>query len=143
MTKSIKKKALPPPEGKIHKDNDLPYDLLRFSFRHFQTTPKFCLPSQGDKPQYADRLLDRLKSVSDFTVSKFRVDKHTGLRAHRHDWPKTSEPNGFLHLSEQLQQCEAWQFCLSANEHGRVHGILIDEVFYVVWLDPNHALYPE
>ena len=28
-----------------------------------------------------------------------------------------------------------------ANQHGRVHGILIDEVFYVVWLDPEHRLY--
>lgn len=23
----------------------------------------------------------------------------------------------------------------------RVHGILIDEVFYVIWLDPDHRLY--
>lgn len=36
----------------------------------------------------------------------------------------------------------AWQFALSANEHGRVHGFLADNVFYVRWLDPDHNLYP-
>jgi len=35
-----------------------------------------------------------------------------------------------------------YQFSLSSNEHGRVHGFLIDEVFYIVWLDPDHQLYP-
>lgn len=60
-----------------------------------------------------------------------------------HDWQKTTEPDGYSELNEQLQGCEPWQFQLSANEHGRVHGILIDQVFYIVWLDPNHALYPK
>jgi hypothetical protein len=31
---------------------------------------------------------------------------------------------------------------LTANEYGRVHGFFLDEVFYVVWLDPDHKLYP-
>ena len=34
-----------------------------------------------------------------------------------------------------------WQFALSANEHGRVHGFLIQNRFYIVWLDPEHELY--
>jgi hypothetical protein len=25
--------------------------------------------------------------------------------------------------------------------HGRVHGILLDDTFFVVWLDPGHKLY--
>jgi hypothetical protein len=37
---------------------------------------------------------------------------------------------------------EGWQFCLTANEHGRVHGIIIDDTFYVIWLDHDHQLYP-
>ena len=27
-------------------------------------------------------------------------------------------------------------------EHGRVHGFVIGTVFHVVWLDPQHRLYP-
>lgn len=141
MTKGIHKRDLPSSTGSIHKAKALPDDLLRFSFRHFQTTAKFDLPEQHTKPEYLDRLLYRLKDVSDYTVKKFRTEKNQSLRAHRLDWNDTTQPDGFAHLSEQLQQCEAWQFCLSANEHGRVHGILIDEVFYVVWLDHGHALY--
>ena len=58
-----------------------------------------------------------------------------------HDWERTTEPFGFSSINAQLRQCEAWQFQLSANEHGRIHGLLLDDVFYVVWLDPKHSLY--
>ena len=34
-----------------------------------------------------------------------------------------------------------WQFALSANEHGRVHGFLRGDTFYIRWLDPDHNLY--
>ena len=73
-------------------------------------------------------------------------------KAHRHeiDWGTTSEPNGFTHFDEQLQDGEAWQFWLceylgdpKANAMPRVHGVLIESVFYVVWIDANHALFPQ
>ena len=63
------------------------------------------------------------------------------MRCHTHEWKATSEPSGFG-LKGQLGQCEGWQFQISSNEHGRVHGIFINDVFFVVWLDPEHALYP-
>ncbi|OWQ47286.1 hypothetical protein CDL60_12480 [Roseateles noduli] len=63
------------------------------------------------------------------------------MRAHRHHWHETTEPQGFPRLSGEWDGHEAWQFQLSANKHGRVHGILVDEVFYIVWLDPEHRLY--
>lgn len=141
--KTIKKEPLPLSSGRIHKEKDLPDDLVRFSFRHLQINGKFGLPPAGEKPEYLSNLLDRLKSVSDFTVDRFRTEKSKALRAHKHNWTETTEPNGYSHLSPQLQDCEPWQFCLTANEHGRVHGILIDNVFYVIWLDHDHALYPE
>lgn len=138
----VKKGASPPPlSERVHKDRQLPDGLMRFSFRHYQKTEKFCQPPNGDNPGYSEKLLERLRDISSFTVSDFRKNQSKALRAHRHNWDETTEPNGYAHLSEQLRQCEPWQFSLSANEHGRVHGILIDEVFYVVWLDPGHKLY--
>ncbi|OYV36500.1 MAG: hypothetical protein B7Z83_06025 [Thiomonas sp. 20-64-5] len=86
-------------------------------------------------------MLDRLKHISNMKMSEFRQAGKT-LRSHPHDWGKTSEPNGYAHLSEQLQDCQTWQFSLARDELGRVHGILIDDVFYVVWLDPEHRMYP-
>ena len=117
----------------------LPDDLMRFSFRHYQPTEKFYLSAAAT---YAATLIERLREVSGMRVSDFRSNKSRAIRAHTHDWPATSERDGYSHLSAQLQQCEPWQFCLSANEHGRVHGILIDGVFYIVWLDPEHKMYP-
>lgn len=139
------KKTLPPDllDGSpIHKSKSLPDDLVRFSFRHLHWgNPKFCLPDQARIAGYIPQLLERLKVVSGMRLSEFRSNKSRSIRAHTHDWDRTSEPDGYSHLNEQLQSCEPWQFCLTANEHGRVHGLLIDNVFYVIWIDPDHALY--
>ena len=37
---------------------------------------------------------------------------------------------------------DAWEFSLTANKHGRVFGFFVENVFYIVWLDPDHKLYP-
>lgn len=86
-------------------------------------------------------LFDRLKDVSHMPVKDFMINNSKGLRSHSHDWSTTTEPNGYSNLNEHLRQCMPWQFSLSSNENGRVHGLLIDDIFYVVWLDPDHKLY--
>lgn len=126
--------------GRVHVQRKLPEDCIKFSFRFLDLNhPRFD-PSLGNDG-YLACLLERLRDVSDIRVSEFRSTKSKALRAHKHDWDKTTEPNGFAHLNSQLRDCEPWQFELTANEHGRVHGILLDEVFYVVWMDPKHQLY--
>ena len=61
----------------------------------------------------------------------------------RNDWKETSEPAGFDHLHQAFrEQIVPWQFTITANAHGRVHGFWIDDVFYLVWIDPCHKLYP-
>jgi len=44
-------------------------------------------------------------------------------------------------LNQQLRDSEPWQFEITKTAHGRVHGLLIDDTFYVVWIDPQHLLY--
>jgi hypothetical protein len=136
----IKKPPLPPATGKVQKA-PLTDDGIRFSFKHYTVCDKFCMPDLAKSPHYVAVLFDRMKHVSGLKLSEFRLYNKT-LRAHSHDWEDTTEKAGYMHLSQQMQECEPWQFSLSANEHGRVHGVLVDNVFYVVWLDPNHALYP-
>lgn len=135
----IKKSKNVTDSGRIHKRYSVPENNLKFSFKYFHLNEKF--HTQGVNPTYLNVFLNRLKSVSSFTIQEFRTNKDRSLRAHTLDWKRTTEKEGFTCLNEQLQQCEPWQFELSANEHGRVHGILLDEVFYVVWLDPEHKLY--
>ena len=80
--------------------------------------------------------------MSSLSVRDFRTNKSKALRAHRLRWEETSEPTGFAHLNPQLREQEAWQFEISVNEHGRVHGLLLDNTFFVVWIDPKHEMYP-
>lgn len=115
--------------------------LLRFSFRLLRSTGKFGHEHACDPPRYLHHLLQRLQAVSSMSAKEFRASKDQSLRAHRHQWERTTEREGFAHLPPEWGRQEAWQFQLSANKHGRVHGILVDEVFYVVWLDPEHRLY--
>jgi hypothetical protein len=69
------------------------------------------------------------------------MNRSSALRCHPIKWEDTSE-NGFGLLNEEQLVDTPYQFSISANKHGRVHGFLIDEVFYIVWLDPGHLLYP-
>ncbi|OWQ90911.1 hypothetical protein CDN99_12180 [Roseateles aquatilis] len=124
-----------------HATRGLPDDLLRFSFRHLHATCKFGLEQISNAAGYLPHLLRRLQSISSMRPKEFLTNKDKSLRAHAHEWARTTEKLGYA-LPAQWQSCPAWQFQLSANEHGRVHGILVDEVFYVVWLDPEHRLHP-
>jgi hypothetical protein len=72
---------------------------------------------------------------------------------HRHTicFDDTTETDGFLAAPyidpDQNNYLEPWQFavCPPSAENDkadwRVHGFLADDVFYIVWLDPYHALY--
>ncbi|HAK5374822.1 TPA: hypothetical protein H1V70_002142 [Salmonella enterica] len=87
-------------------------------------------------------MLNRLKDLSTLTEREFIADRGAALKSHPIDWRETSEPEGFTHLNEQFQSYTPYQFAVSRNEHGRVHGFFIGNVFHIVWLDPHHRLYP-
>jgi hypothetical protein len=117
--------------------------LLRFSFK-FLDLDHEVFHCRDRMPGYFLRLLERLRDLSSMPVHQLtNARPNTALRFHRIDWKddrvsvKTVGIRGWEEYDES-----AWQFSISANEHGRVHGFLIDNVFYVVWLDPEHRLYP-
>lgn len=118
---------------------------LRFSFK-YMTVPsngKFSLADRETK--YFTILLDRFKDLSNFSCGSFRAGARGGLRNHplRFGNDKSLTESGFTCLNSDLrEQVEhaAFQFSLSQHEHGRVHGFFIDDVFFIVWLDPRHEL---
>ena len=77
-------------------------------------------------------LLDCLKSISDKTILELMNRSTHDL--HPIDWGKTNAkpPEGY-------DQLEYWRFRLNKSR-GRVIGTIIDNVFYVMWLDPYHNL---
>jgi hypothetical protein len=75
------------------------------------------------------------------SLNEFKFSGSDALRCHAIEWERTCEKNGFSHLNEQLRANQPWQFSISANEHGRVHGFFVANIFFIVWIDPQHKLY--
>lgn len=140
----VNKRVAPAVAGRVHKTRGLPEDRIRFSFKFFDGANGFGCEAVAENVRagYWPAFMDRLKSLSDMLMSEFRTKQNRVLRNHTHDWAKTSCPEGFSCLPQQLQDIKPWQFCIDQSRYGRVHGIILDEVFYVIWLDPEHRLYP-
>jgi hypothetical protein len=127
-----------PEEGKI-RESDIKLFEVKISFKYLHTAHgKF--QYDHEPTAYFLKLLARFRDVCQLTSMQMRTTHKEALRCHEHLWEKTTEPNGFG-LKGQLAGCEGWQFQLSSNEHGRVHGFFLSDVFFVVWLDPEHKLY--
>ena len=114
---------------------------LRYSFKYLDTShPAFRIA--GRDASYFRVLLARLREISSLSISEFRTHRSSSLRIHRIDFSDGRVAvNGFGIPGREVYDREAWQFALSANEHGRVHGFLIRDTFYIRWLDPDHNLY--
>ncbi|WP_205214998.1 MULTISPECIES: hypothetical protein [Sphingomonas] len=136
-----KKSKLPAQSDSGIKKAEVKPPLLKFSFRLFDASDDEACPAPF-KEGYVQALMERLKSLSGWTVKEFATPQGRAVRNHTIDWSDTARPEGFSHLNEQLRAYEAHQFSVSANLWGRVHGILIDDTFHVVWLDQNHVVYP-
>lgn len=67
-------------------------------------------------------------------------DRKGSLRIHKIDWSKSAFPDGFTCLNEQLQQHTAFQY--EVQSRCRVYGFLIENIFYIVWVDPEHQAFP-
>lgn len=115
-------------------------ELVKFSFKYLiGDNPKFVFINLDS--DYFLKLIDRLKDISKMSINDFRQSRSTSLRAHSIDWDATTESCFGLPGEEQIVEIP-YQFCVSANEYGRVHGFLIQNRFYIVWLDREHKLYP-
>jgi hypothetical protein len=137
-----KNKGLPIPQQELDLLKERHKEKLLFSFRFFdRNTEAFNL---GETNRVCDNwyisLLDILKEVSSLNRNELVVEKRQFYDAHAHDWDnlkyKYKLPN------DLLNQVECLQFRLSQSR-GRVHGFIIGNRFYIVWLDPHHNLYPD
>jgi len=115
-------------------------ETLGFSFKYLQTqNEKFSICDRD--PNYFTAFLERLRDLSTLTAQEIKMNRSQSLRCHPIKGRETTEPNGFGIPNEKELVTIPYQFSLSTNEHGRVHGFFIEDIFYIVWLDPNHNLY--
>ena len=118
---------------------DVNNESVKFSFKYLADDhSKFNYKTYNS--DYFLKLIERLKKVSAMKISEFRQGRSKALRAHAIDWSDTTEKSFGIPGEEQLA-AEPYQFALSANKYGRVHGFLIQSKFYIVWLDRKHELY--
>lgn len=140
MSKKIKKTKVPKISTSGIESTKLKPQGISFSFKYYQDGhDKFSCNERTTI--YWLTLIDRLKALSGLSNRELLINRSSSLRYHPIKWEDTSE-NGFGLPNEEQLVDTPYQFSLSSNEHGRVHGFLIDEVFYIVWLDPDHLLYP-
>lgn len=91
---------------------------------------------------YFKKLVERLKEISNMTKLQMTVHNKNSLRCHPIKFKENSVSENSFGLGEDISD-DSWQFQITSNKHGRVHGYFIGNVFYIVWLDPNHNLYPK
>lgn len=93
---------------------------------------------------YLRHLFRALHAFSDWRVGDF-VDQNNNEHRHIIDFGLSTEPDGFqIPDAEQMGFVEGWQFSVQPHLYhyrGRVHGALVDDTFYIVWLDENHRLF--
>lgn len=113
---------------------------VSFSFRHYQDDKdKFSIGGRDAK--YLASLLRRLRDLSQLNSQEIINNQSKSLRCHGIAWQDTTEPNGFGIPNEAMLVNIPYQFQISANEYGRVHGFFSENIFYIVWLYPDHNLY--
>ncbi len=137
MKKKRLKKKIPTPNPAQDQDAV----RLQFSFKHLDADhPRFRMNDCSQ--EFLRTLLLQIKIYSEYTEEQF-TDENNDDRRHKNFWADTSEPDGFTHLGVEMQNEYSWQFALNSpydKDSWRVHGMLVDNIFYVVWLDPDHAL---
>lgn len=114
-------------------------DSIVFSFGDWTTNEYFNLDSTCEN--WSSELFDCMRTVSNISKKDIEAGKYSGknskLRIHNH---KNATPPCKLPPNIDLE--EFYQIRISASKGG-MHGVFVENVFYVIWLDPHHNMYPD
>lgn len=100
------------------------------------------------KIQYYNDFIKKISDYSQLDNFKAHISSNTWYRNSNHihpiDWNDTRirEKNFSCLPSKLMEQVKGDCYQLGINHVFRIHGFFIENIFYVVWLDPNHELYP-
>jgi hypothetical protein len=114
---------------------------LRFSFKHLDLADSDFSIAHRDS-EYFCGVLEKLKSLSAMRATELRANRSKAVRCHPIKWNDTTKQAGFHCLNKQLRDLEPWQLQIEKEIYGRMHGFFIDDIFFIVWFDSEHRLYP-
>lgn len=132
------RKGFPIPKEEIEGLRDKSRETLLFTFQFFDRDHEAFNLGHTEKDWYIS-LMDCLREVCRINRHELMVVQKNHYQAHVHDWDKLDYK--YKLDDDFLIQVECCQFSLTKST-GRVHGFIIGNRFYVVWLDPHHNLYP-
>lgn len=127
----------PTKSGEISKAIKLPYNgsivsdkMLSFSFSCLDRKHELFNMGSADVSWFLS-LLDCLKEAGSKAIAELKIKPYE-LHPVRWRSANASKP-------VDSEQIEYWQFRINKSK-GRIVGTIIDNVFYIVWLDRNHNL---
>ena len=109
-----------------------------FSFESIDKNEYFNL--DGTCHNWAADLFDTMQKVSKISMKDIYAGLYTRegspLRIHTH-----ATATAPCKVPDNISLDDMWQIRISANKGG-IHGVFSDNIFYVIWFDPHHNLYP-
>ena len=126
---------------------------LLVSFEHLcLNNKKYNMDEIGDnkiKNKYYQDFYEKILEYSKYDNFKKYISENGIYRDKNHihqiKWNDNRiNENAFTSLNTNLMEQikdDCWQLGIN-NDKFRIHGFFIDNVFYLVWLDPLHHLYP-
>ncbi len=124
--------------------------IFAFDYLSFNET-ELCVNAKTNRREDLLGFLEGLKKVSNFTYEKMRLTK--ALRFHSidlFDKKVNLSPSDFLKIlapsyrgMTEDELPTLYQFDLQYKIEARAVGFLYKGVFYLVWYDRNHIIYPK
>lgn len=109
---------------------------ILFSFEALEWTEYFSL--DGTCANWSFELFEMLKKISALKKNELLSGAYakSTYRIHPH---VNANPPSVLPEGVELKDC--YQIRISKSKGG-IHGVFYDDVFYIIWLDPLHNMYP-
>lgn len=134
-----RQKTLPIPQEELEMLEKRKNENLIFSFKFLELDHK-AFNLGGTCVRWVNDLFRLFKELSQITRDDLVIGLKDHYRSHLHNWEKLDYKYDLP--DEFLKQVECRQVRISSSKGG-IHGFIIGNTFYVVWLDPHHNLYPD
>lgn len=108
---------------------------ITFSFEALEKTEYFNLDSTCEN--WSSDLFEMLKDISSIRKESLIAGEYGIYRIHNHE--KAKPPSN---LPEGVELKDFYQIRISKSKGG-IHGVFNENVFYIIWLDPHHNMYPD
>ena len=137
-----------PKRSQIEKSSRIPNQIknkqearkkVLFSFMSVDKNEYFNL--DGTCQNWSADLFETMQMVSGISIDEITAGTYSGnhspLRIHQHQDAKAP-----CKVPSDISLEDMWQIRISLSKGG-IHGVFVENIFYVVWFDPLHNLYPD